>query len=81
MPSGSEGNAQLAPGACAMALPASAPARIVAEDIARSTCKENLDIEYLRCRCSPVVAKSQQFQQFIILTIMLLFLHDLAIGL
>jgi hypothetical protein len=33
MPLGSEGNAQPASGACAIALPASAPARIVAENI------------------------------------------------
>jgi hypothetical protein len=46
MPSGSEGNAQLASGACAMALPASAPARIVAKNSARSICKENVDIEH-----------------------------------
>jgi hypothetical protein len=32
MPLGSEGNAQPASGACAIALPASAPARIVAEN-------------------------------------------------
>jgi hypothetical protein len=36
MPLGSEGNAQPASGACAIALPASAPARIVAENIVRS---------------------------------------------
>jgi hypothetical protein len=36
MPSGSEGNAQPASGVCAIALPASAPARIVAENSVRS---------------------------------------------
>jgi hypothetical protein len=36
MPLGSEGNAQPASGACAIALPASAPARIVAENSVRS---------------------------------------------
>ena len=36
MPSGSEGNAQPASGACASALPASAPTRIVAENSGRS---------------------------------------------
>src|ERR1700676_1295968 len=36
MPSGSEGNAQLASSACAIALPASAPARIGAENSIRS---------------------------------------------
>src|SRR5207248_10027062 len=35
MPSGSEGNAQPASGGCAIALPASAPARIVAENSVR----------------------------------------------
>jgi hypothetical protein len=43
---GSEGNAQPASGACAIALPASAPARIVAKNSARSICKENIDIEH-----------------------------------
>src|ERR1700730_1348190 len=46
MPSGSESNAHLASGACAMALPASAPARIVAKNSARSISKENVDIEH-----------------------------------
>src|SRR5438552_10967669 len=36
MPSGSEGNAQAAFGACAIAVPASTPARIVAENSVRS---------------------------------------------
>jgi hypothetical protein len=36
MPSGSEGNAQPASGACASALPVSAPTRIVAENSVRS---------------------------------------------
>src|SRR5215471_11378347 len=43
---GSEGNAQAAFGACAIAVPASAPARIVAKNSARSICKENVDIEH-----------------------------------
>jgi hypothetical protein len=46
MPSGSEGNAQPASGVRAIALPASAPARIVAENSVRSICKENVDIEH-----------------------------------
>src|SRR5205814_2851686 len=45
MPSGSEGNAHLASGACAMALPASAPVRIVAKNNALRICRENVDIE------------------------------------
>src|SRR5436853_2241629 len=36
MPLGSEGNAQPASGACAIALPASAPAKIVAENSVRN---------------------------------------------
>src|SRR4029077_13830279 len=40
-----EGNTQLASGACAMARPASAPARIVAKNTARRICTENVDIE------------------------------------
>src|SRR6266566_186484 len=46
MPSVSEGNAQLASGACAMALPASAPARMGATNGDRSICRENVDIEH-----------------------------------
>src|SRR6516164_4478944 len=46
MPSGSKGNAQLAFGACAMALPASTPARIVATNSIGSSCKAKVDIEH-----------------------------------
>src|SRR5258706_15631466 len=43
---GSDGNAQPTPGACAMALPASAPPRIVAKNSARSICKLDVGIEH-----------------------------------
>src|SRR5262249_18403707 len=46
MPSGSEGNAQLASGVCAVALPASAPARIVATNSVGRMCKKNADIAH-----------------------------------
>jgi hypothetical protein len=45
MPSGSEGKAHLASGACAVAVPACAPARIVARNSARILCEEVVDIE------------------------------------
>ncbi|HEV2474559.1 MAG TPA: LysR family transcriptional regulator, partial [Chthonomonadales bacterium] len=80
MPSGPEGDAQPASGARAMALPASTPARIVAENGARSICKENVAIDIALSWVEQVVAEYRQFHKFIILTMMLLLSHDSAIG-
>src|SRR5262245_66463233 len=50
MPSGSEGNAQPASGACAIARPASAPARMVAENSVRSIFLPRVHLRHKRGR-------------------------------
>jgi hypothetical protein len=75
MPQGSDGNAQPAPGACAVPFPASAPAIIVAENRVRSILSSRI-AGSLRAKLPDTLLQERKFCYFIILTTIIPTKHD-----